>query len=274
MDNKLYWLGNSAKTRIINEILHQTGSHQNENVLIFDYGCGVAGDWPTILSDHRYLTLIGYDPSEQSIETAKRRLKGLNAKLFTGDELQKLTFKAHFVVSLSVLEHVYNRHSYLQMANKHLAENGVFYLNYDDGHFRNFLDLNTPKLWPSQCKEWLNNLLAETWARTGKLSRFKKRVNRTDVDKLIAATGFRVMQVFYSNLASLKGMYKTIPHEKREDFSRLWLNIEDELNARFLAENQRATFGDTSNIWEFMASRTLVLCHSELSTNNIALTHQ
>jgi SAM-dependent methyltransferase len=266
MDNKLYWLGNSAKTQIINAILHRTNNHQNGKSLIFDYGCGAAGDWPIILSDHSNLTLIGYDPSEQSIQTAKERLKGLNAELFTGDELQKLTFKAHFIVSFSVLEHVYNRHLYLQTAKKHLDENGIFYLNYDDGHFRNFLDLNKPRLWLSQSRGWLNNLLAEAWVRTGNMSHFKKRVNRSDIDTLIAGTGFKVVQVFYSNLTSLKGMYKTIPQDRREDFSRLWLNIEDELNNRFLTESQRETFGDTANLWQFMGSRTLVLCHNESGT--------
>ena len=261
MDDKLYWLGNSAKTRIINSILQQTNNQRNEKTLIFDYGCGDGGDWPTILSDCRYLELIGYDPSQQRIETARKRLAGLDAALFTGDELHKLTFAAHFVVSFSVLEHVYNRRSYLQTAKTHLAENGIFYLNYDDGHFRNSLDLNAPRLWPIQCRVWLHNLLAEPLAQAGNICTFQKRVHRSSVDKLITETGFRVRDVFYSNLGSLEGMYKTIPDENRELFVRLWLKLENELNAGFLVENRHETLGDTANLWQFMGSRTLALCH-------------
>ena len=202
MDNKLYWLGNSAKTR----------------------------------------------------------LKGLNAELFTGNELQNLTLKAHFVVSFSVLEHVFDRRSYLLTAKNHLAEKGIFYLNYDDGHFRNFLDLNAPRLWPSQCKKWLHNLLTKRLAQAGKISQFQMRVDRTTIEKLIAETGFRVLRAFYSNLSSLKGLYKTIPDQNRQDFSRLWLTLENELNAKFLTESEHRKLGDTANLWQFMGSRTLVLC--------------
>lgn len=35
----LYWLGNSAKTKIIRDILQKT-QNDNKEVIIFDYGCG------------------------------------------------------------------------------------------------------------------------------------------------------------------------------------------------------------------------------------------
>jgi SAM-dependent methyltransferase len=199
MRTKLYWHGNSAKTRIINEILHETGSAPDKKVLIFDYGCGTGGDWPAILSDYPQLTLVAYDPSEQSIRTARERLKDRSAELFTGKNLQQLNFKADYIVSFSVLEHVYDRRTYLETAKSLLADDGTFYLNYDDGHFRNFLDLNAPRLWPDEIGVWLHNLLAEPLARLGRVTHFQARVNRRDIDELIAILGFRVIEIFYSN---------------------------------------------------------------------------
>jgi hypothetical protein len=194
---------------------------------------------------------------------ARVRLKGLKAKLFTGNELQKLNFKANFVVSFSVLEHVYDRRLYLQTAKEHLAQNGFFYITYDDGHFRNFLDLNRPRLWLSQYMTWIHNLMTEPLARAGKTSKFQKRVNRTDIDRLIAETGFQVKEVFYSNLASLKALCKTIQNEKLVDFAHFWLSIENELNNRFLLDSSTKIFEDTANLWQVMSSRTLILCHKE-----------
>jgi SAM-dependent methyltransferase len=263
MENRLYWPGNSAKTIVIDEILRRAGDVQNEEILIFDYGCGGGGDWPAVLTDYPRLHLVGYDPDRKSYQTAGARLKGLKADIFTGNELQTLSFKADFIVSFSVFEHVYDRRRYLQTARKHLAEYGIFFLNYDDGHFRNTLDLNAPGLWPGQLKAWLHNLLAEPLARVGRTHLYQARVNRSRVDKLVSESGFQVVKAFYSNLGLLKGMFKTIPDDRREDFTRLWLDLESELNASFLVESRRETWGDTANLWQFMVSRTLVLCHKQ-----------
>lgn len=255
---KLYWLGNSAKTKVINEILNQ--ENKKEKIIIFDYGCGAGGDWSNILSDYPHLQLVGYEPCRKAFELAQERLKGFQANLFTANELHALNFKADFIVSFSVFEHVYDRYSYLQTAKKHLAEDGIFYLNYDDGHFRNSLDLSQPDLWSSQLKEWLHNLVAEPLARIGMVSQFQKRLPRAEVDRLIDQTGFRIINTFYSNLASFKALHKRIPQEKQKEFSQFWLDVEETLNAKFY-EDGLMGLGDTANLWQQMGSRTLSLCH-------------
>jgi tRNA G46 methylase TrmB len=68
----LYWLGNSAKTKIIRDILQK--SQNDKEVIIFDYGCGSGGDWPRILANHPNIKLFGYEPSQKSFELAKQRL--------------------------------------------------------------------------------------------------------------------------------------------------------------------------------------------------------
>jgi SAM-dependent methyltransferase len=256
--NHLYWLGNAAKTKVINEIIEQIS--ENSRPLIFDYGCGTGGDWPRILADYPGIQLVAYEPAHKSAEIAKDKLRNLPAKILTGTELKEATFKADFIVSFSVFEHVYDRASYLQTAKKHLAQAGTFYLNYDDGHFRNFLDLNRPNFWFPQLKEWLQNLLADPLATAGIVDKFQKRVDRADVDALVERAGFQIANQFYSNLSSLKGLHKHISPDKQADFSQFWLEIEDTLNAKFYEEGT-ASLGDSANLWQVMVSRTLVLNH-------------
>ena len=55
---KLYWLGNVAKVRVIWEILRRSCSR----TVVFDYGAGTGGDWPQILADHPQIELVGYEP--------------------------------------------------------------------------------------------------------------------------------------------------------------------------------------------------------------------
>lgn len=254
--NKLYWPGNAAKTKIIGDLLRKI---QHKNVVIFDYGCGNGGDWPSILADYPNIQLIGYDISTKSIQIAESRLSGFNATLLTGDALYEQNFKADFIVSLSVLEHVYDRKFYLNTAKKHLKEDGYFYLNYDDGHFRNLLDLNEPRLWLWQIHGWLINLPSLIFGGLNK-DNFQMRVSRSMIDKLIAECGFEIDEVFYGNLMDFKSLYKTLPESSREDYINFWLNVEDTLNRKFLFNQKKSNpLSDTCNLWQFMGSRTLVL---------------
>lgn len=256
---KLYWNGNIAKTKIIKEILGHISD--NKEVLIFDYGCGDGGDWPAILSDFPNIKLMGYEPSMKSFKIANERLRGFNAEIFTGESITKKSFKADFIVSFSVLEHVYDKVQYLEFAKKHLADKGLFYLNYDDGHFRNYLDLTQPNIWFRQIKELLHNTFAEAMAKIGMISRYQRRVYRKDIDALIQKIGFKVLKIEYCNLISLKALQKTIPFKLQQRYSAFWLKVEDELNSTFCVEGN-VVYGDTINLWQQMSSRILYLCHS------------
>ncbi|MBP7691325.1 MAG: class I SAM-dependent methyltransferase [Anaerolineales bacterium] len=257
--NRLYWLGNAAKTKIIAELLRRA---EGREVLIFDYGCGQGGDWARILTDYPHLRLVGYDPSAASIAVARARLQGCRAEFFSGAALPEFQFKADFVVSFSVLEHVYDRPAYIHTLKARLADRGLAYLNYDDGHFRQALDLGLPRAWPGQVREWLDNQRVRGWARLGRPAHYQARVERGAADRLVREAGLQVREVFYSNLAALKLLFTTVPPDRREAYARVWLDFEDALNARFLAEGA-PVWGDPANLWRFMPSRTLVLAHPE-----------
>jgi SAM-dependent methyltransferase len=256
MDDKLYWLGNVAKTKIIRTILAETPAHRP--ILIFDYGCGKGGDWPAILGDYPNIKLVGYEPYYKSYEIARKSLQGLNAEIYTGDDIASLDFKADYVVSFSVLEHVFDRRLYLATIKRLLAGDGTFFLNYDDGHFRNFLNLNRPDLWFGQLKEWLHNFVAVPLSKVGIEARFQRRVFRCELESLVKEMGFRVVRSEYSNLVSFKDLQKTMASDVQQDFSAFWIQVEEELNSRFHLE-QLAVLGDTANLWRQMGSKTLYL---------------
>lgn len=251
-DGRFYWFGNAAKARIVAEIMARA-----RPLTIFDYGAGTGGDWPEILRERPDFRLVCYEPHGPSVRTLQARLEGLNAEIFTGDAIEALALHADVIVSFSVLAQVYDRPAYFRNAARCLAPDGVFYLNYDDGHFRQKLDLNTPKAWAGPLKEHLGNLGGRLWARLGRESWHQRPAAAAEVDTLAEGAGLKVTSARYENLASLKALSKTIPPEKQQAFARFWIETETRLNADFA----QATGGET-NLWREMGSRTTTLVHA------------
>ena len=143
-------------------------------------------------------------------------------------------------------------------------QGGLLFLNYDDGHFRNRLDLNRPWESKDQIKELLINLLARPLAALGLKRRYQRRVTRVEARELAQGAGFRVEDEFYSNLPSLKGFHSELEgpgwnEESRQEFARAWQALEELLNRRYLRQGPRPRLGDPVNLWTHMLSRTLVL---------------
>ncbi len=256
--DRLYWHGNAAKTRVLADILTKTADRPGAVVL--DYGCGDGGDWPSILADNPGLELIAYDPSSRRRARASERLTELHARIIDTDELLSdgASLRADFIVSFSVFEHVYDRHSYLRTARRHLSDGGLFYLNYDDGHFRSALELDRLQDWPAQMRTVLHNHLAGLLAQVGRVDLYQQRVHRLIADEMVNQCDFEIVDEFYSNLTCFKELHKTLPNELHEEFSRLWVEVEERLNRSFRVEGNLER-GDTRNLWDVMPSRTLVL---------------
>jgi SAM-dependent methyltransferase len=259
-----YWQGNAAKSRVISDLLHRISGRE---VVVFDYGCGGAGDWPQILADNPNLRLYGYEPHSPSFRIAVDRLKGLRAEIFTGDCITSLSFKADYIVSFSVFEHVFDRRAFLAHASRLLASDGLFYLNYDDGHFRNLIDLAESSTWWGAVRVRLHNLLAVPLANLGKVSRFQQRVTSQDVIQLTGDAGFVIDDFEYHNFYGFKELFKVIDPKLQSEFSRFWIDIELELNSRFRSEMASVKNGDRVNLWSQMVSRTMWLRHSRANTD-------
>lgn len=256
---KLYWLGNVAKTRIVQEVLEKSAGATP--LTIFDYGCGDGGDWPSILHDHPHLRLIAFEPGGDSFGKAVKRLAGCNAEVLTGDAMTTLDISADYIVSFSVFEHVVNQNTFLCHAKRILAPGGCFYLNYDDGHFRNVLDLAEPATWLQALRARLRTLVSPVLAGMGREAGYQQRVNAVVADRLVTDLGFAIERIDYHNLLSLKELAKTIPESQREAFSRWWLDVELTLNQKFSCGLDAERYGDNLNLSRQMVSRTLCLRH-------------
>ncbi|MDR3449212.1 MAG: methyltransferase domain-containing protein [Alphaproteobacteria bacterium] len=264
---KLYWTGNVAKSGIIEEILGQTP----RPTTIFDFGCGDGGDWPSILTDHPWIKLIGYEPYGPSAQKATARLRTLPAEIHTGKSIDSLNFKADYIVSFSVFEHVIDRQSYLANAKRFLSENGIFYLNYDDGHFRYVNDLGDRKSWMPAIKSLGLTLFSGVTVKVGLSTTFQKRVAKCDIDRLVDEFGFHMERCSYNNMASMKELAKTIPEEQKIAFAQLWLELEKTLNEKYRCNLAEEKYADPTNLWRQMGSRTLVLKHKKSLGSGVIL---
>lgn len=250
-----YWIGNVAKSRVIARLL----ADGRPRLVVFDYGAGRGGDWPAILARHDNIELHAFEPHKASRDELVRQLTGLRAIIHP--DIEGATLQADAIVSFSVLEHVYDRRRYLAHAKRLLAPAGVFYLNYDDGHFRTSLDLDRHEGFKVAIADYVQHRLAGLWPRVGRIGLYESRVRRSDADRLIKAAGFEIAAERYENLSSFKSLIKTLPDERRQDFTRLWLEVEDRLNSEFRADGPER-MGDRVNLWREMGSRTLELRHA------------
>lgn len=260
MTQQLYWLGNAAKSRVIDEIL--ACNPGSEPVTVFDYGCGDGGDWPAILADHRWLRLIGYEPYAPSCQKARERLRNHAADILGGRDIDTLAVKADYIVSFSVFEHVLHRAEFLRHAKRILSPGGMFYLNYDDGHFRNLLDLSRPVTWLPALRAWGRTMASRPFAAFGFSSHYQQRVDASEADALVAESGFRIERVDYHNLVCLKDLAKAMPVDLRQPYAAWWLDAEKCLNEQFRASLSETRYGDNCNLWQQMLSRTLCLRHT------------
>lgn len=252
-----YWTNNIAKTRICDQILRLL--EERGELVVYDFGAGRGGAWPDILRRFPTLRLVCYEPSDDSRAHLKQALAGLNAEVHGGDaDAVSVSVSADVVVSFSVLEHVMDREGYLRRAARALKPDGVFYLNYDDGHFRPRLDFDLPGTWAANIKEAVRNAGASLWPRIGKIRLYQKRVNRDDIDALVRRCGFQIADSRYENISCLKDLSKSIPEAEKAGFAAWWLQAETELNERY---NPQGTThrGDTSALWRVAVSRTLAL---------------
>jgi SAM-dependent methyltransferase len=249
------WEGNAAKARIVREILDEAS--RRDGVVVFDFGCGEAQQWPQVLRAAPAITLIAFEPNVRRARRAAEVLQPLGATVHSGPRPTSITARADLVVSFSVFEHVRDKGAYLSDAKRILASDGTFYLNYDDGHFRPQVDLDRVSTWTPAVKSSIYNLLSPALGT----NRYRARVHKETLSRLLARTGFVVTDERYENLTAFKELAKTLRPEDRERFSGFWLEVEERLNRDFRSDGE-PTRGDPVNLWTVMASRTLTLRHA------------
>ncbi len=259
---KSYWVGNSAKYRIIKALIHDCSGTQVP-MRVLDFGAGDGGDWAKVVRDHPQIELTCFEPNPESNKKLSNLLQGTSARVINFEQLRAHE-PQHFdrIISFSVFEHVLDRKDYLHTAHRLLAPHGIFYLNYDDGHFRNRLDVGVPRTWKTAVGTYVTNHLSSFKMKHGLSDKamFYERVAEKDVNQLIEKLGFETKETWYENLEAFKLLAKSIKDSQAKvEFMDFWLEVEKTLNTRFARPLPSPHLGDSSNLWQVAASKTLAL---------------
>jgi SAM-dependent methyltransferase len=238
------WFGNAAKMRIIKRLVSD-----GQPKVIFDYGAGRGAGWAETLRLFPQLELIAYEPDPDSAQAFAAAVP--SAKLLVGDA-KGVSVSADVIVSFSVFEHVADRAAYLSHAYRALKPGGSFFLNYDDGHFRQ----------PGLTFDNVRNRLAPVLPAIGLTRYYQATVAQADADSMVKDAGFEIVADRYENLEGMKRLARTVPLAARADFASLWLDLEARLDGQFRTETSESFHGDRTNLWRELASRTLELTRS------------
>lgn len=210
-------LGNGAKLFIRDQIMQRIGQEQ---MTIVDLGCGDGRQWSWLEPHADTVKLVGIEPSAQMVENA--RLAFPMWEFHAGAAYDLDPVSASVATSMSVLEHVYRRDKFMHYARSCLTAGGIFYLNYDNGHF---LDGN----------ERLKNLVGPILARFGIERWYQTPVSQAEALHLIDTSGFRVVREINFHQAAGKGFFRAInkfdslSDEERTRLARLYIAFETEV---------------------------------------------
>lgn len=253
--SKKYWQGNIEKIRILDEVL----SSGDGPVKVLDFGAGRGGDWVNVLQDNPNLFLYAYEPAISSRRELIEKFTGVeNVQCISEDEL-KILKDIDYIVSFSVFEHVVDKRNYLKLAYDALKQNGIFYLNYDDGHFRGVLDFYRFDELKKVIREFIYHWRFRKGIGSKNPDEYRHRVTLEEAGNLIKDAGFTIGSVRFGNLSNFKDLTKTVPEGSKEEFADFWLSVEDELNTRFKTTMQTPLYGGKCNLWSVMGSVTMAL---------------
>jgi hypothetical protein len=254
-EESLYWYGNVAKFEIANQIKSIAHSTDRELVVV-DLGAGRGGDWDLLAAECPNVRICLWEPHGPTSKYLEGRFNGTGIEIHR--ELESLQGIADIGTSLSVLEHVDKKISHFQNASNILKKDGIFFMNFDDGHFRysstNIFSLREYRL-----------PLAEAWRTTlsgysKKLlptNRFQKKVSLSEFLRCIDESDLELISMRFRHLAEIKGVSKKVGKpDSQLQFMRNWLDFETR------AENAIAKSNQSSSIetcWELFATRTAVL---------------
>ena len=211
----LYERGNAAKQWILEELDRRFGSKQTR---ILDLGCGDGSKWPTFLSAHPSIQVVGIDTDRIAIEHGVKHMQ-LELRVLDAQKPIQETFDA--VVAFSAIEHVVDRAAFLKTVWSSLTSGGVAYLNYDDGHFRS-----------SNWKERLMVPVSQLLAMVGVEGPYMKHVDDALFRRQAETQGFRVVALRKHNLHPLKGFMAGAS----DDAIRAWVDFEEKLGSLYTSE--------------------------------------
>jgi ubiquinone/menaquinone biosynthesis C-methylase UbiE len=222
---------------------------------VADLGGGKGDRWVTVLSKFPNLNLIFFEPDKSELRIAKTKINGKNVLFF--DSTKDIKNESQDIVySFAVLEHVWDKQMFFNEIARILKKDGVAYISYDDGHFRNYLYRD--KSYSFQCRNFLKTKLHKLWQLTGSYSKYQYPVNAADLLTIVNSVGLSIIDDYYSNIDNFKNFKVFEKLDLFRENSGTVYDLEKELNIeyqKYFTLNQRV--GMHGPLWKVMGTRTI-----------------
>jgi SAM-dependent methyltransferase len=226
---------------------------------VLDLGCGDASYWVEILELNPTCQLYLYEPDTKVLAKAKHTFADANIKAtFLSDFGSIDTHQFDLVTCFAVLEHVFDLRNFFLNLNKFLSQSGTAYINYDDGHFRDYMYKARSKSF--RFRNWLKTQLWFVWKYMSWYSKYQKPVDANELNTLIEEMELRIIADTYHSLDSLELVSGLLSLESREELFPIIVRLEELLNSR-LNKIPNKRLRNHSELFMSFSSRTLIIKH-------------
>ena len=222
---------------------------------VTDLGGGKGDRWVSVLSKFPNLNLTFFEPDKTELGIAKAKIKGKNVIFF--DSTKNIENESQdLVYSFAVLEHVWDKQMFFNEIARILKKDGVSYISYDDGHFRNYLYRD--KSYSFQCRNFIKTKLHKFWQLMRWYSKYQYPVNPEELLTIVNSVKLSIIDDYYSSIDNFKNFKVSEKLDLFRENSGTVYDLEKELNIEYQKHftlNQR--IGMHGPLWKVMGTRTI-----------------
>jgi ubiquinone/menaquinone biosynthesis C-methylase UbiE len=229
-----------------------------EGKKVLDLGCGEAGCWVDVLAKYPSLELFLFEPDPKVLAKAKSRVRGPNVK-YSSDQNDIPSAVMDLVTCFSVLEHVWDLKGFFLLVKRVLKSEGQAILNYDDGHFRNYMYLNRSRFF--RFRNSLKTRLYRLWKLLNWYSKYQRPVDAIQLRKIYSSLGFQELRDSYHVIDSFKKVdFPEMSMDEQIKYIELQSALEV-LLASVVNRGESRSSGERghSKLFNIMLSRTVYL---------------
>lgn len=211
-----------------------------------------------VLARYPSLDLFLFEPDPKVLAKAKDLVHGPNVK-FGSSQNDIPSTEFDFVTCFAVLEHVWDLEGFFALVKRVLKPEAKAILNYDDGHFRNYMYLHRSRSF--RLRNQLKTKLHLLWMLMRWYSKYQKPIDAIQLRNVYTSLGFEEIHDYYHIIDSLENFeISEMSVEERIRYIQLQSDLEFLLNTlmnrgRFRSSGQRGH----SKLFDIMLSRTIYL---------------
>jgi SAM-dependent methyltransferase len=225
---------------------------------VLDLGCGEAGCWVEVLARYPDLDLFLFEPDPKVLAKAKALVHGPNVSFSSNpNDIPSTGFD--YVSCFAVLEHVWDLEGFFGLVKRVLKNEGEAILNYDDGHFRNYMYLHRSRSF--RLRNQLKTKLHFLWKVLKWYSKYQKPIDAIRLRNIYTTLGFEEIHDQYHIIDSLENFeVSEMSIDERIRYIQLQSELELLLNnvsnrGGFVSDGERGH----SKLFDIMLSRTIHL---------------